>query len=135
MRANHAHPAEVELRYSIIYASKVHKDDLHVEPEHKLIDNEHITVHYHNNGVSPYTSSSNTSRYAKDHGVSNTHPAKKKCVVLIHHLISSRSACIVDNNVTYQRTSSTPIGGDQHIYVDQLSEHDITPYKQYILEK
>ena len=63
---------------SIIYATKVYKDDLRVDPEQKLIDNEHLTVHYHNNCVSRYTSSSNTSRYAKDHGVSNTHPAKKK---------------------------------------------------------
>ena len=90
---------------SIIYATKVHKDDLHVELEQKLIDmNEHLTVHYHKNCVSRYTSSSNIFRYAKDHGVSNTPPAKK---MRLSHTSFDFSACIVENNVTYQRTPST----------------------------
>ena len=33
-----------------------------------------------------------------------THPLRTNCVILIHHFISSLSACIVENNVTYQRT-------------------------------
>ena len=124
MRANHAHPAEVELQIDfIIHASKVYTDDLHMEPEQKLIDNEHLTVHYHKNCVSRYTSSSNIFRYAKDYGVSNTPPAKK---LRLSHTSFDFSACIVENNVTYQRTSSTPIGGEQHnIYVDQLCQNMI----------
>ncbi len=50
----------------------------------------------------------------------STTPQPRNCVVLIRHLTSCRSVCIVDKNVKYQRTHSIQIDGGQPISVDLL---------------
>ena len=61
---------------SIIKASKVYRDDLHVELEQKVEEDETLTVYFHRNCVSRYTSSSNMVRHTRDRSV-NDHQAKK----------------------------------------------------------
>ena len=62
--------------YSITKASKVYRDDLHVELEHQIEEDENVTVYFHMNCVLQYTSSTNTARHTLDHSV-NDPPAKK----------------------------------------------------------
>ena len=120
---------------SIIYASKVYKDDLHVELEQKLIDKEHLTVHYHKNCVSRYASSSNTSRYAKDHGVSNPPAAKK--LRRSHTSFDFFTQCLYcGEQCDLSKDSKHPDRWrPAYICRSTVSEHDRTPYKQYLLEK
>ena len=60
---------------SIIQVSKVYRDDLHVELEHQIEEDENLTVYFHRNCVSRYTSSTNTVRHTLDHSV-NDPPTK-----------------------------------------------------------
>ena len=62
---------------TIINASKLYMDDLHIGLLKQIADNENCTIYYHHkNCVSRYTSSSNTSKYIKDHPT-NVTPATK----------------------------------------------------------
>ena len=61
---------------TIINASKLYMDDLHVGLLKQITDNDNCTIYYHKNCVSRYTSSSNTSKYTKDHPT-NVTPANK----------------------------------------------------------
>ena len=101
---------------SIIQVSKVYRDDLHVELEHQIEEDENLTVYFHRNCVSRYTSSTNTVRHTVDLLSMTLRPSN--FVVLKHHLTFSLSACIVEINVTCLRTQNSQTGGEPS-FVDQ----------------
>ena len=104
---------------TIINASKLYMDDLHVGLLKQIADNENCAIYYHKNCVSPYTSSSNTSKYTKDHPTNVTR-ATKKLRRSHTHSISSLTVCIVGKHVTYVRIQKIQIDGGRPICVDQL---------------
>ena len=54
----------------------MYRDHLHVELEQQIEEDENLTVYFHMNCVSRYTSSTNTDIHTLDHSV-NDPPAKK----------------------------------------------------------
>ena len=119
---------------SIIKASKIYLDDLHVGLEQNLTDNEQLTIHYHKNCVSRYTSSSNTSRYTKERPVSKP-PAKK--LRRSNTSFDFFSQCLYCGEQC--EISKDPRHPDRwrpaYMCRSTVSEHDRTPYNQYILHK
>lgn len=119
---------------SIIKASKIYLDDLHVELEQNLRDNEQLTIHYHKNCVSRYTSSSNTSRYAKELPVSKP-PAKKlrrsnSSFDFLSQCLYCGKKCEISKD-----TKHPDRWRPAYICRSTVSEHDRTPYNQYVLHK
>ena len=109
-------------------------DDLHVGLLKQIADNENCTVYYHNNCVSRYTSSSNTSKYTKDHPT-NVTPAKKlrrshtsfDFVSDCLHCGETCDICKDPKNPNRWRPA--------YLCRSTVSEQEKTPYKQYLLEK
>ena len=62
---------------SIVKASNIYRDDLHVELEQQVEEDENLTVYFHRNCVSRYTSSSNTAKHTREHSNANDPPVKK----------------------------------------------------------
>ena len=119
---------------SIIKASKIYSDDLHVELEQNLADNEQLTIHYHKNCVSRYTSSSNTSRYAKKFPDSKP-PAKKlrrsnSSFDFLSYCMYCGEKCEISKD-----TKHPDRWKPAYICRSTVSEHDRTPYNQYVLPK
>lgn len=120
---------------SIINASKLYMDNLHVDLELKLAENEQLTIHYHKNCVSRYTSSSsNTSRYTKEQPVSKP-PAKK--LRHSHTSFDFLSQCLYCGDLCDLTKDPKHPNRWRPAYLcrSTVSEHDKTPYNQYLLEK
>ena len=120
---------------SIVKASKIYRDDLHVELEQQVEEDENLTVYYHRNCVSRYTSSSNTAKHTPEHSNVNDPPVKKarrsqssfdffsQCLYCGERCDLSKDP----NNPNRRRPA--------FICRSTVSDQDQTPYKQYIIEK
>ena len=118
---------------TIINASKVYGDELHVTLEKQRAEHPNLTVFYHKNCVSKYTSKSNLVKYQTS--AENAPPAKKlrrssSEFEFMKHCLYCGQLCNLDKdpknperwNPAYKCRST-------------VSEHDRTPYKQYLLTK
>ena len=117
--------------YTIINASKLYMHDLHVGLLKQIVDNENCTIYYHKNCVLRYTSSSNTSKYTKDHPT-NVTPAKKlhrshKSFDFFCHCLYCGETCDICKDPKRWRPA--------YLCRSNVSEQDKTPYKQYLLGK
>ena len=64
---------------TIINASKVYGDTLHVELETQLAEKENLKINYHRNCVSRYTSKTNLAKYNNNEGA----PSSQKITTVI----------------------------------------------------
>ena len=122
---------------TIINSSKLYMDDLHIGLLKQIADNEnsYCTIYYHKNCVSRYTSSSNTSKYIKDHPT-NVTPSKKKLrrshtsFDFFSHCLCCGETCDICKDPKNPNRWMPA-----YLCRSTVSEQDKTPYKQYLLEK
>ena len=119
---------------TIINASKLYMDNLHIGLLKQIADNENCTIYYHRNCVSRYTSSSNTSKYIKDHPTIVTPATKLRrshtSFDFFSHCLYCGETCEIckdPKNPNRWRPA--------YLCRSTVSEQDKTPYKQYLLEK
>lgn len=121
--------------HSIIKASKSYKDDLHIELENQFQQNENLTVYYHKNCVSRYTSKSNLAKYENPDNDNAPPPSKR----LRHSLapfdfkancLYCGQECCVDKDPRHpDRWEPAFLCRSTH------SEHEQKNYKDFLLEK
>lgn len=119
---------------SIIKASKIYRDDLHFGLEKQIAGNEHLTIHYHKNCVSRYSSSSNTSRHIKENPVSNP-PAKKLRRTTTSFDFLSQCLYCGETCDLLKDPKHPDRWRPAYMCRSTVSEHDRTPYNQFLLEK
>ena len=119
---------------SIINASKLYDDELHITLQQQLSENEQLSVYYHKNCVSRYTSSSNTAKFMSSSNAGNP-PTKKlrssqgsfdfftQCMYCGEHCDISKDSKHPDR------------WRPAYICRSTVSEHDRTPYRKFILDK
>ncbi|PIK51924.1 hypothetical protein BSL78_11179 [Apostichopus japonicus] len=117
---------------TIINASKVYGDTLHVDLETQLAENEYLKIYYHRNCVSRYTSKTNLAKYKNN---VSAPPAKRLQRLLsvfdfkLHCLYCGQACEINKNPKNPQRWRPAYLCRSTH------SVHCDKPYKEYLLEK
>ena len=119
---------------SIIKASKVYRDDLHVELEQQIEVDENLIIYFHMNCVSRYTSLTNTTRHTLDHSV-NDPPANKFCRSQTSYDFFSWCLYCGDKCDLFKDPKHPDRWRAAFICLSTMSEHDKTPYNEYILAK
>lgn len=118
---------------TIINASMVYGDSLHINLEKQIAEKEDLKIYYHKNCVSRYTSKSNLAKYQR--ATSDAPPPKKLC-----HLSSTfdfKQHCLYCGESCDLNKDPKHSGSRRHAYIcrSTVSEHNKTPYKEYLLEK
>ncbi|MPD06208.1 hypothetical protein E2C01_102002 [Portunus trituberculatus] len=101
---------------SIVDASRKYGDNLHIKLQEQLTENPDLTISYHKNCASRYTSKSNLGKYGQQN--TSEEPPRK----LPFSSTSDNIVCTVGKSVTLRKTINIQIDGDQHIFVAQRSQ-------------
>lgn len=119
--------------HTIVKASKAYRDGLHETLEKQLAENENLTINYHKNCVSRYTSRTNVAKYETDEYAA---PPTKK-LRHYHSPYDFRQHCLYCGEAC--DLSKDPRHPDRwrpaYLCRSTHSEHDQKPYKQFLLEK
>ena len=118
---------------TIITASKAYGDGLHAKLEKLIAEKEDLIINYHKNCVSRYTSKSNLAKYQKN--TLDAPPPKK-----LRHLSSTfefKEHCLYCGEICDVNKDPKHPERWRHAYIcrSTVSEHDKTPYKEYLLQK
>jgi len=117
---------------TIINASKVYGDTLHVELETQLAENENLKIYYHRNCVSRYTSKTNLAKYKNNEGAPPAKRLRRSSSVFdfkLHCLYCGKACEINKDPKNPQRWRPAFLCRSTH------TEYGGKPYKEYLLEK
>ena len=120
---------------SIVKASKIYRDDLHVELEQQVEEDENLTVYFHRNCVSRYTSSSKTAKHTREHSNVNDHPVKKARRSQSSFDFFSQCLYCGERCDLSKDPKNPNRWRPAFICRSTVSDQDQIPYKQYIIEK
>ena len=118
---------------SIIEASKKYNDDLHISLESKLLSDPNLTVYYHKNCVSRYTSKSNLVKYGS---ISDEEEPPRKLRKSDCHFNFREHCLYCGESCQLEKDPKNPIRWRAAFLCrSTYSELENKPYKEYLIEK
>ena len=117
---------------TIINASKLYWDTLHVELETKVAENDNFKTYYHRNCVSRYTSKTNLAKLKNNESASPVKRLRRSTSVFDfkRHCLYCGNACELNKDPKNPQRWRPAF-----LCRSTLTEHGDRPYKEYLLDK